>query len=192
MGSKSDSKGFITRRRGSRGQTTLDFAIGMSIFLAVVVFIFLFIPGILSPFEQGGQADTASTNRVADQLAKGALGSPSEPFVLDRYCTVEFFAGATPPSQCSYSGSDLDEQLGLDATFQSVNITIEADFDAGSPGKEILCWDTDNGLVAQSDTNCDTELKRGDPLSASTDDSVTSQRVVSLSRDDVTLYVRMW
>jgi len=187
MGSKSDSKGFITRRRGSRGQTTLDFAIGMSIFLAVVVFIFLFIPGILSPFEQGGQADTASTNRVADQLAKGALASPSEPFVLDRYCTVEFFANGSQ-DQCLYDNETVEQQLGLDR-FQSVNITIGTN----SSTAGTLCWKQDVGLVERSNCNTgDTLLARGDPRSESTDDSVTSQRVVSLDREDVTLYVRMW
>jgi len=192
MGSKSDSKGFITRRCESRGQTTLDFAIGMSIFLAVVVFIFLFIPGILSPFSQGGQADTASSNRVADQLAQGALGSPSEPFVLDRYCTVEFFANGSQ-DQCQYDDEPPERQLGLDR-FQSVNITIKADLDTPADGAEILCWDNGDGLIEQSDPGgaCDVQLARGDPLSASTDDSVTSQRLVSLNRDDVTLYVRMW
>ena len=190
MGSRSDSKGLITRRRTqtSRGQTTLDFAIGMSIFLAVVIFIFLFIPGILSPFTQGSQADTASSNRVADQLANGALGSPSEPYVLDRFCTVQFFQGATP-SQCSYSGATLEDQLGLDETFQSVNITIRTNATA----TETLCWESTDGLVEETGPDCGgTQLHRGDTLTTSSDDTVTSQRVVSLDGEDVALYVRMW
>jgi hypothetical protein len=167
----------------------------MSIFLAVVVFIFLFIPGILSPFSQGGQADTASSNRVADQLAQGTLGSPSEPYVLNRYCTVEFFGtddlAADAPSQCSYSGTSFEEGLGLEQSYQNINISIRNN----ATSTESLCWDPDDGLINETGSDCEgarTQLQRGDAVTASTDDTVTSRRVVSLNREDVALIVRMW
>ena len=34
----------------SRGQTTLDFAIGVSVFLIVVAFVLAFVPGMVQPF----------------------------------------------------------------------------------------------------------------------------------------------
>lgn len=79
------------RRRG-RAQTTLDFAIGMSVFLIAVTFVFSFIPGMLQPFTGSNEAKTVVADRVADSLAEGMLGDPSEPYILDRTCTIAFFA----------------------------------------------------------------------------------------------------
>jgi hypothetical protein len=66
------------KRTNDRGQTTLDFAIGISIFLTVLLFNRLSPPGILSPFTESAQAETVSSNRVADQLAKGTIASCPE------------------------------------------------------------------------------------------------------------------
>jgi hypothetical protein len=74
----------------TRGQTTLDFAIGVGVFLAVVLFAFAFIPGILSPFDLSGEEEPAQSNQIADKLSKDLLGSRSGPRVTDRYCAVEF------------------------------------------------------------------------------------------------------
>jgi len=180
-----------------RGQTTLDFAIGVSVFLAVLLFIFLFIPGILSPFTASAQDETVTSNRVADQLAAGTLASPDEPYVLDSYCTVAFFQGVANPTNCRFSGGSLETQLGLDTGFQQVNVSLRGNLD-GADGQELVCWDSaepDSGLVESSSTACDdsgdTVLTRGDPV-PTTQPSVTSVRVVSLDGKDVTLFVEMW
>lgn len=77
----------------SRGQTTLDFAVGMSVFLLVVAFVLAFVPGMLQPFESGTQQETAAADRVADDLASGALvADRGTPFVLSRECLIGFFA----------------------------------------------------------------------------------------------------
>jgi len=180
-------------RTGDRGQTTLDFAIGVSVFLAVLLFIFLFIPGIISPFTASAQDETVTSNRVADQLAAGTLASPENPYVLDSYCTVAFF-GKTSPSECRFSSGSLASQLSLDPTYQQINVTLRGNLD-GTDDQEILCWDDtgdETGLVESSDTsNCNTKLKRGDPVPTARP-SVTSVRVVSLDGEDVTLFVEMW
>jgi len=178
---------------GDRGQTTLDFAIGVSVFIAVLLFIFLFIPGILSPFTASAQDETVTSNRVADQLAAGTLASPQAPYVLDSYCTVAFFAGASP-SDCQFSGGSLQSQLNLDTTYQQLNVSLRGNLDA-SGDQEVVCWDStgdETGLVESSDTsNCNTVLGRGDPVPTS-QPSVTSVRVVTLDGADVTLFVEMW
>ena len=184
------------RRRGDRGQTTLDFAVGVSIFLAVLVFIFLFIPGILSPFTASAQDETVTSNRVADQLASGTLASPAEPYVLDSYCTVAFFENN--PGNCRFSGGSLEAQLGLDTGNHQVNVSLRGTPSGGAGGQEIVCWDgtgADTGLVESSSSACDgaddTVLTRGDPVPTARP-SVTSVRVVSLDGTDVTLFVEMW
>lgn len=76
-----------------RGQTTLDFAVGVSIFLVVVAFVVAFVPTMLDPFEGGAQEETAAADRLAGELATDILVEDAEtPYVLDRGCVVAFFA----------------------------------------------------------------------------------------------------
>ncbi|WP_324662759.1 DUF7287 family protein [Haloarcula sediminis] len=187
MGTQSRSEPRISPRAGpvdTRGQTTIDFAIGISVFLAVLLFIFLFIPGILSPFTASAQAETVSSNRAADQLATGMLGSPSDPYALDSYCTVTFFEGDT--TGCSFSDDSLEAQLGVATSDQKVNVSLRGD------SREILGWNAtepDTGVANSS--RSDIVFARGDSL-PDTEPSVTSVRVVTLDGRDVTLYVEMW
>jgi len=190
--------------RDRRGQTTLDFVIGISVFLAVLLFIFLFLPGILSPFTTSAQAETVSSNRVADQLATGLLASPDDPYVLDRHCTVAFFdvdsePDASVPGRCGYSTGTLPEQVGVASANQNLNVSLRGNRSAAGDGDDLLCWDTaspDRGLVERSDTACDPSgtdftFTRGDPT-PETIPSVTSVRVVALDGQDATLYVELW
>ncbi|MBX0303656.1 DUF7287 family protein [Haloarcula salinisoli] len=165
----------------------------MSVFLAVLLFIFLFIPGILAPFTASAQDETVTSNRVADQLSKGALAEPGEPYVLDSYCTEAFFNGSSP-SDCRFSSGSLRTQLGLSSGYQQVNVSLRGNLTAGGDGQEALCWDStepDTGLVESSDGSCDTVLERGNPVPTS-QPSVTSVRVVTIDGEDVTLFVEMW
>jgi len=75
----------------SRAQTTLDFAVGMSIFLLTVAFVFTFAPNIAEPFSDSGTENTVTANRAASQLVEGTLASPDRPYVLDKACTIAFF-----------------------------------------------------------------------------------------------------
>jgi len=193
--SRSDERsrfGWIVPTEG-RGQTTLDFAIGISIFLAVLLFIFLFIPGILSPFTASAQEETVASNRVADQLATGTLASPTQPYVLDNHCTVRFFQDN--PGDCPFSSGSLESVVGVEENRQRANVTIRGNLSTAGDGDDILCWDgdgDDTGLVEASNTaECDTTLTRGDSPSSNSA-SVTSLRVVSLDGTDVTIYVEMW
>jgi len=82
------------RRRtatGDRGQTTLDFAVGVSVFLLTAIFVLTFVPGMLEPFEEGTQEEISAADRIATELVEGTLASPDRPNLLDRECTVIFF-----------------------------------------------------------------------------------------------------
>jgi hypothetical protein len=178
--------------RQQRGQTTLDFVIGISVFLAVLFFIFLFLPGILSPFTTSAQAETVSSNRVADQLSTGLLAAPDDPYVLDRHCTVQFFRN--DGANCPFTTAPIAEQVGVASANQNLNVTMRGNLTAAGTGNDILCWDEtgdDRGLVESSNTECDVPLTRGDDA-PETIPSVTSIRVVGLDGKDATLYVEMW
>lgn len=100
-----------------RGQTTLDFAIGIGVFLLVVAFTLAFIPGLVDPFTGGLEEETVAVNRVADSLSQGTLGDPSKPYVLDRECTIIFFESRSSSSEDS--GGDDDRNRDGDGSFSS-------------------------------------------------------------------------
>lgn len=186
-----------------RGQTTLDFAIGISVFLAVLIFVFLFVPGLLSPFTTGAEEETVTANRVADHLTKSMLGSPSEPYRLNRACTVRLFDDGDDVPPCSGSwaaGDSIEEQVGLDSADENLNVTIRGNVSTAGDGSEILCWDgTDDTVVEAPESACDPAgdpddvlFTRGDKPPSDNDESVTAIRVATLSRQDVTVYVEMW
>lgn len=62
-----------------RAQTTLDFAIGISVFLLAVVFVLAFAPGMLDPFTGSAGEKRVASNRIADALSQGMLGDPADP-----------------------------------------------------------------------------------------------------------------
>ncbi|MFT4923071.1 MAG: hypothetical protein ACI8XM_002293 [Haloarculaceae archaeon] len=176
----------------AKGQTTLDFAIGISIFLSVLLFVFAFVPGLLQPFTGGNAEDPTLAGRLADKLSQGQLGAPDEPYVLDRHCTVAFFdTGASPPSECRYDGGTVQNRLSIkDRT--NVNVSLQGNVTAGNSQSETLCWDRgDHELKEVSTTGCDV-LATGDPPPASSGTTVTARRVVSVHDEVVTMKVVVW
>lgn len=181
------------KRGESRGQTTLDFAIGISIFLAVVMFIFLFVPGIVAPFTIGAQDETVTVNRVADGLTQGQLGSTKRPGVLQTECTKDFFEHAddgTDITQCGENRANLAAFVGIKDR-QNANVTIQGNTSAADAGTEQLCLDGTE-LVERDDGTCGVELTAGDSSPSNNADSVTAKRVAHLAGEDVTLIVEMW
>lgn len=179
----------------ARAQTTLDFAIGVSVFLAVILFVFLFVPGLLSPFTQSTQSETVSSDRVADQLTKGMLGSPRRPYVLDEYCTVQFFANESAEGCGFEDQTALERQFGFESATQHINVTVRGNASTTTESDDLLCWDADDEMLVDVGTNCDstdTPLTRGEEPPATNDASVTALRVALLHGQDVTVYVEMW
>lgn len=181
----------------NRGQTTIDFTIGISVFLGVIIFIFVFAPGILTPFTVTGQSEAVTVDRTADYLAQDALGSPDEPYVLDRGCTVAFFdrSADDPPDTnddtCRYDGDPLNEQLGL-ADFRAVNVTLRANLSGGG-GLSQLYWDTNDRELATTDDpdhvdSDHVELTIGDSLESQRS-TTTATRIVTIAGEDVTMEV---
>lgn len=176
-------------RRRERGQTTLDFTVGVTLFLLVVALVFLFVPGMLQPFTEGGQEDIVSANRVADSLTQGALTDPRTPHVLDPECTVRLFNRSYSPD-CRYPDSSLNAQLGLSAN-AFVNVSIRGNVSAGG-ADELLCWDQTDDKLTTRGGDCDDLLATGDTPPRNTQSSVTARRVVEINDTDVSLIVRVW
>lgn len=173
-----------------RGQTTLDFAIGVTIFLSAMLVTFAFVPGILEPFELTGDQETIHSERIVSQLTTDHLSDPATPYVLDRYCTVEFFSDDPSPRECNYSGESPAERLNIEP-WRPYNISIQGAIDGGD--EQVLCWDTGAEEFDDSCSGASTRrLAAGDTPPEGSDATITSRRVVSLEHHDVDVTVVLW
>jgi hypothetical protein len=178
-------------RRSGRGQTTLDFSVGISVFLLVVAFAFLFAPGFLQPFTQAPAEETVVANRVADKLTSDLWGSPNTTYVVDDDCAVPFFdSGAASPDGCKYTGTTVNERVNL-SDRHSVNVTVWGNL-SSTTGRRVLCYDQDDEVL--SERSCAAGAQRL-AIGANPNDQqtvVNARRVVSLAGEDVTLEVEVW
>ena len=165
-------------RADERAQTSIDFAVGASVFLLTVVFVVSFLPGVFDPFTASGEGDVLTADRTASLLAEQTLADPTDPGVLDADCTAEFFSAADHGllDDCALTAdaSDLRTALGFGAR-TSVNVTVE---EAGTVRSLALGGSS-------------VELRAG-PRPPTTRSVVVSRRVVLLAGEECDLYVRVW
>ncbi|NHN40165.1 hypothetical protein G9C85_00755 [Halorubellus sp. JP-L1] len=130
----------LTGLRGrDRGQTTQDFATGISVFLLTVTFTFAFVPATVTPFGSPvTDAIPAKSDRVASTIIDtNAVDGSSR--TLDNE-SIDGLIGE--------GGSDLRAEFGLRSTAQ-VNITIQrrngdivkADLTGSDPGYRLVAGD---------------------------------------------------
>ncbi|WP_142856627.1 DUF7287 family protein [Salinigranum halophilum] len=151
-----------------RGQTTIDFAVGATLFLLTMAFVFAFVPVMFQPFATS-QSDPLVADRVANRLATDVLGDSGEPYVLNATCTQEFFASNSPPAGCSYAYDTASDHpnlaLGVDAD-TTLNVTVV------DPSGSVV-------FDAGDDT-------------ANAQDVITAQRRVLYDGRSYELFVRVW
>lgn len=181
---------------GRRGQTTLDFAVGVSLFLIVFISVFIFVPGTLQPFAEGGQEEIVSANRVADSLSESVLGDPATPHVLNTTCTVSFFKGNTTKG-CAFGGGDVSERIGVNDR-QFANVRLLSDLD-GDGDDAVLCWDSDGdsgaGQFVEGSPDCDSgeiRLEAGGNPPQGSGTAVQARRIVQIRETNATLIVELW
>jgi len=179
----------MTDKRTQRGQTTLDYTIAILVFIAVVLFVFLFVPGIFEPFGGGEGEDPAVADRIGNTISHDMLSGTDQPRRLDRQCTIEFFDDNPDASKCdNFDEEDLEDRLSLRG-FDQVNVTIRGNLTGN--GREMPCWD--EGSNEWASPGCGgTELRVGDPLPQESTATITATRVVSLQGTPVTVEVRVW
>lgn len=168
-------------RDDRRGQTVLDYGIGVGLFLVALVVVLGTIPGMFSPFTTG--ADAQIGDRVADSLAGDVLGDPANPYVLDATCTAAFFEHVnddsyTAPTSCRFDTSvtSLEAMFGLGGT-TSIHVTI-LDFDR-------------NAATLPLDGQGTITLEAGDPIPTSAS-VTTARRTVHLDGQTYQLEVDVW
>lgn len=164
-------------RRGTRGQSSVDFLTGMTVFLITIGFTINFIPGIFQPFEADAGAEMVTADRSAALLAESALvKSVESPGVLNETCTAAFFDAAGGTGDCEFDNDadSLNQALGIDDTLEA-NVTIQDD-------QGVLTVNGETGPVTTA----------AGPAPPSTADVVVAHRVILVESDQGTLYVRVW
>ncbi|MFB6102827.1 MAG: hypothetical protein ABEJ73_09705 [Haloplanus sp.] len=174
-----------------RGQTTIDFAIGTSVFLVTVAFVVAFVPGIFQPFTDGPQEELATIDRAADTIVYDLLDGGDDTSALDRTCTIALLNDTATDTGCPFDDAEpLADQIGL-STGHHVNVTlVGGDPSDGEPNP--VC--TDGVRIDVSDTDDCTSgiaLDAGEPLPPD-GASVIGRRVVHVDGTTATLIVRMW
>lgn len=157
-----------------RGQTSIDFLVGMAVFLLAVGFVFGFAPGLFEPFAGDTGESMVIVDRGAATLAEGLLvGSAGSPGVLNETCTVEFFDDDGDTHDCRFDTEDLNEAIGIDDA-TNLNVTIE-----------------DDGSVMTL-TAGDTATLAAGRAPATHQDVIAAKRIVRLAGTERTLTVRVW
>ena len=168
----------------ARGQTTLDFAVGASVFLLTVVFVIAYAPTLFDPFAGGTGTKLLVADRAATSLSGDLLApSTAEPGVLSVGCVGTFFdvtladnvreVGCDAPADLE----DFDELLSLGG--RNANVTVHA---LGAPVSEPAApeWIDGDGRLTRSNTD--------EPPT----DVAVATRTVSIAGEQYRLTVRVW
>ncbi|WP_411963075.1 hypothetical protein [Haloferax sp. YSMS24] len=154
----------------SRAQTTIDYAVGVGIFLLAIAWVVGTVPQIVQPFDDA-QDRPLVANRAADRLAGDALSPPGEQTVLLTECVDGFFQNSSPPAACEYDTGPVHDAVGVDDTYD-INVTLLHD-----------------GSVATLSDGSD--ATRGDPVPSS-GQVVAARRSVIVDGQLHQLLVRVW
>lgn len=172
------------RQSSDRGQTGVDFVVGVAIFLLTTAFVFGFIPGVLAPFGEA-TATPLYGDRVVDDLAYDTLAGESGPGVLDTECTLAFF-GIGTATECRFDPSDDHRAiLGLSEKYD-FNVSIQRIADDGS---RLPLYGNTDGTVTESG---ETRLVTGAPVPEEYGSVTTVSRHVSVADTEAVLVVRVW
>lgn len=113
------------------GQISLDYLIGIAIFLMAFIFVFAFIPGMFTPFNSNSDELTMTADRVAATLVDNMLSinnsSTKLQGVLDAKKIVDFNAAIHSPAN-----KTIRESLGLNSSgnanlIYNLQVTIQED-----------------------------------------------------------------
>ena len=181
-----------------RGQTSIDFAVAMGVFLVALTTVVAFLPNLVQPFSGTPTQNPLLADRLANQLVDYQLAGASTG-VLNETCTLYFFNTTAGSDPCgSFNSSDgLQSKLGLDTATSNVNVTVERNV-SGGPGTEVVCGTGPSGGEVRVKHPCDSgadeyRLALGDDLPDSGGSVSVARRAVLVGGEqDVVLVVRVW
>lgn len=168
-----------------RGQTNLDFIVGIVVFLVGLSFVLGAVPGFLAPYDD--QEEPLVAQRVTATVADSLLAASSDPGRLDVTCTEAFFAGSGGAG-CTFDATDsLDERVGVSPWYQ-LNVTLTWNV-SGGPDREFLC--VSGGTVGPCGSG-GTRLATGPDVPRGSQSVAADRRLVVVGDQRAILDVRVW
>lgn len=149
----------------SRAQTLPDFAVGIAVFLLTLVFVSVFVPQLILPFDDQEQPVVAE--RVAADLEATGLtenGSASE---LNESATRSFF---------NQTEAEALEQFGV-GSWESLNVTLR-DAPSRDPESEIRCADPGGDWWIGECNGGSQQFALGESVPENTGSVATAQRTL--------------
>lgn len=184
--------------RRERAQTSIDFAIGIGVFLMAVTAVIAFTPTMVEPFE-GSQQDPLVADRLVLQVTDQQIAGDA-PGTLNATCTMHFFnespgPGGSDPCTTFAHDQSVHEKLGIDDD-KLVNVSLQANV-TDDAGQELLCGDGDGDIDwgGSPETPCGSgeEVLAVGPSPPDEGGSVTvAKRVALLDDETVYVVVRVW
>jgi len=105
------------------GQITLDYLVGITIFLLALVFVFQYTTGLFTPFESSSDEVTMIADRVAANVVEDMIsaGDSQTSNMVNSNLVDDFF------TQLNTSYSSIQDSLGLNGTFfhYDLNVSLE-------------------------------------------------------------------
>ncbi len=171
-----------------RGQTTLDFAIGTSVFLLTVAFVVMYAPTLFDPFAGGSGAKLLVADRAATSVAGDLLAvSTAEPGILSASCVGLFFDVTLDETvrggSCNNAATleSLDDDEGFDRLLsldgRNAVVTIH---ELGTPASDPVEPTWADGPLTRSNDEADPR------------DVAVATRTVSIEGQQYRLTVRVW
>lgn len=157
-------------RSDDRGQTHIDFVVGIVLFLVAFTFVAAAVPHLLSPYED--QSTPVVADRVSASLAESLLVGANDPGVLDPACVEEYFGGNTTCDTFD-PAADLPERSGV-ASHYSINVRLTGDVDG-------------DGTVAEGE-----RLEVGPPVPSGNRAASMDRQLLLLHGEPATLEVWVW
>lgn len=168
---------------GCRGQSSIDFVLGMAVFFLTLTFVVALLPELMSPFEDPAGAVVA--DRALGTLSGGLLASET-PGTLAEPCAADFFGGAG--TDCAFdANTPTPELLGVSDDYR-VNVTLQR---RAGPNATlaVACYDGSDVLDC---TGGGDRLARGPPTPDGSRTVRSARRVVRMDDQPLLLTVRVW
>ncbi|ELZ31412.1 hypothetical protein C474_08922 [Halogeometricum pallidum JCM 14848] len=167
----------------NRGQTNLDFLLGIVVFFLALSFVVASAPQLIAQYD--AQETPLVAERVSTTLADSLLVESGAPGALDVECTGAFFAGVGGAG-CPFSTGDaLADVVGVHETY-SVNVSLQWDV-TGDAEPDLLCYN--GGDVGACGTD---RLAVGPDVPQAHRSAATERRTVLVGDQPAVLEVRVW
>ncbi|MEF8818121.1 MAG: hypothetical protein V5A31_01990 [Haloferacaceae archaeon] len=115
-----------------RGQTQQDFAVGISVFLLAVFFVFAFVPTTIAPTDANTESESYVADRVGSSVVENVT-TPAEAGRLDVDAAETFFSthGSGAAVRANYS---VAETTAVNVTLETLSgVTVAVDANATPP-----------------------------------------------------------